>query len=142
MRWVILTALLPLMPVVSSETSIQGRLVIEKGGPPRLVYGNNTTTLSSGDESIHETLRDRRISGKILKVEGRFLENGFFHANRFFVVRPGGDHVRLVYYCETCNITSFSPGDCVCCQAPTVPTEIPLTDPRVRQDEVKGPSNR
>jgi hypothetical protein len=123
------------------ETSIQGKLLVEVGKPPRLVYGDRTVILSSGDDTVLRTLQDTRISQKVLKLEGRYLEDGSFQANRFFVIRAGGDAVRLVYFCQICNITTFSPGDCVCCQAPTVPTEIPLSDPRVRQEEV-GPSPR
>jgi hypothetical protein len=137
MRWVVLLVLLPLQAAIAGDTSIQGRLLVEEGKPPRLVYGDRKVILSSGDESVRRTLQDTRISEKVLKLEGRFLEDGSFQADRFFVIRAGGDPVRLVYFCRICNITTFSPGDCVCCQAPTVPTEIPLSDPRVRQDEVE-----
>jgi hypothetical protein len=38
---------------------------------------------------------------------------------------------------ETCNIVTFWPGDCACCQALVEPIEVLPTDPRIYQEPDK-----
>ncbi len=121
-----------------ADVAIQGKLVVEDGPAAVLQSKDRAIPLTSDRKSIAETLRDSRLSGRELKVLGQFLEDGRFEAHEFFVVR-GGSLYKVIYYCEVCNITTFAPGNCVCCQAPTVPVEVLPTDPRIYHDEIKGP---
>ncbi len=120
----------------ADQASLQGRLTIEGGNP--FIQGPNgqKTRVSSSDDSIAATLSDIRLSGRELKVIGRPGPNGAFEATDFYVVH-GSTLYRLIYYCDTCHITTFRPGNCMCCQQPTVPTEVPLSDPRVHQENIK-----
>ncbi len=123
-----------LLAVAAQDAALQGRLVVEPGKPPVLESGGTPVRLTSARRSIRDTLQDSRISGKELKVIGRSQPDGLFEVDEFYVVRPDGALYRLVYFCSVCNITRFGPGKCECCQQPTVPTEIPNTDPRVRKN--------
>jgi hypothetical protein len=119
-----------------AEQSIQGKLVVEAGKPARLENGAKATPLTSDTDSIAETLQDTRLSGRELKLVGKMKGDGSFEVHDFFIVR-GDALFRLIYFCDTCNITTFRPGICLCCQQPTVPMEVPLTDHRVYQEEIK-----
>ncbi len=123
----------------ASKAAIEGELIIESGKPAVLRSQGKDIPLSGADDPLSETLRDKRISGKHVRLQGAFRGDGSFEVSELFVVHPDGLY-RIVYYCNVCNITAFSPGNCVCCQRPTQPLEIPLTDPRVNHESVKGPA--
>jgi hypothetical protein len=71
------------------------------------------------------TLKDKRLAGREIRVEGDWAPDGTFKLLEFHTVK-GGRFYRVRYYCEVCNIESLEPGDCVCCQAPTDLQEIPV----------------
>ncbi len=121
-----------------TDTAIQGKLLVQAGKAPVLRCPDGEISLGSDRRSIAETLRDSRLSGRELKVVGQFKGDGGFEVHEFFIVRPDGLY-RLLYHCDVCNITTFSPGDCLCCQAPTVPVEVLPTDPRIYHEEIQGP---
>jgi hypothetical protein len=122
--------------VSSSEQSLSGKLRVDGGKPMLLEPGGKAVRLTSDDEATSETLADARLSGRDLKLIGRLRPDGSFDVREFYVVR-GNSLYRLIYFCDVCHITTFSPGNCLCCQQPTVPTEVPLTDPRVHHEEIK-----
>jgi hypothetical protein len=126
-------------PEDKGDLSIQGKLAVEKGKTAVLESGGKATRLTSDNESIAETFQDVRLSGRELKLAGKWKGNGSFEVHDFFVVH-GDKLFRLIYFCDTCNITTFSPGICLCCQQPTVPMEVPLTDRRVYHEEIKSPT--
>jgi hypothetical protein len=115
---------------------LQGKLLVQKGKASLADPGGMEVQLVSGDDSISETLADGRLSGREVKVIGRLRPDGSFDVREFYVVR-GKTLCRLIYFCDVCHITTFRPGDCLCCQKPTVPTEVPLTDPRVYHEDIK-----
>ncbi len=123
-----------LVAAPAQESAIDGRLVVEPGKPAAVEMEGKSVPLTSERKSIRDTLQDARISGKRLKLIGRQRPDGSFEVDEFYVVRPDGSLYRLVYFCDVCNITRFGPGKCECCQQPTVPIEIPPTDPRVRKN--------
>jgi hypothetical protein len=118
----------------AQDSTIEGRLVVETGKPSVIETGGKSVPVTSARRSVRDTLLDTRISGKRLKLVGRQSPDGSFEVDEFYVVRPDGELYRLVYFCDVCNITRFGPGKCECCQQPTIPTEIPTTDPRVRKN--------
>ena len=137
----ILTAALSLLStecVGIMEAGIQGRLQISKGKAAVLVEADKQIPLVSEDADIASVLGDERVSGRQVKLVGRTLEDGSFSVREFYVVRRDLLY-RLVYFCATCNITAFAPGDCACCQQPTVPTEVLPTDPRIYHQGAAGP---
>jgi hypothetical protein len=123
------------------EKSLFGKLRLDGGKPVLLEPGGRETRLTSDDEATSETLADASQSGKDLKVIGRSRPDGSFDVQEFYIVR-GNSLYRLIYFCDVCHITTFNPGDCLCCQKPMVPTEVPLTDPRVHHEEIKPLSPR
>ncbi len=118
------------------QSSVQGKLVVENGRPLIAEAGGKRVRFQTDDQAIAETLSDARLSGKELKLVGRSGPDGTFQVDDFYVVR-GGTLFKLIYFCDTCHITTFHPGLCECCQQPTVPVEVPLTDPRVHHEDVK-----
>jgi hypothetical protein len=111
------------------ERDLEGVLRV-KEGEAFLVTDAEATRLEGATTAVDETLRDPRNSGRRLRVTGTERPTGVFEVREFVVIR-GGKTYRLVYFCATCNITSFQPGDCVCCYEPADPVEIPPNDPRV-----------
>ena len=131
-------SILPAYMIEDHQASVQGKLRISVGGAAVLVDAGKPVPLVSENRDIAATLGDERISGRQVKLVGIWLRNGSFSVRQFYVVK-GDSLYRLVYFCATCNITTFAPGDCACCQQPTVPTEVLPTDPRIYHEEVKGP---
>jgi hypothetical protein len=123
------------------EASLQGKLHISDGKATVLVEQGKVVALESDVADVAATLSDERISGRPVKVLGRFRPDGVFSVREFYVVRPESLY-RIIYFCDTCHITTFAPGDCACCQQPTVPIEVLPTDPRIYHEEVKGPPKR
>lgn len=120
----------------AEQSSVQGKLIVENGKPSIQEPGGKKWQLQSSDDAIAETLGDVRLAGKELKLVGRSGPGAIFRVDDFYVVH-GGALKRLIYFCDTCHITTFHPGNCLCCQEPTVPMEVPLTDPRVRREDVR-----
>jgi len=125
-----------LLPAEKGDASIQGKLIAENGKPSVLETAGKGVRLYSGDASISATLHDTRLSGREFKFSGKWKSDGSFEVRDYFVLH-GDQLFRLIYFCDTCNITTFSPGICLCCQQPTVPMEVPLTDHRVYHEEIK-----
>ncbi len=117
----------------AEQPGVQGKLIIKNGVPAILESDGKELRLRSADDSIADTLADPRLSGRELKLVGRTSPDGMFQVEDFYVVH-GNTLFRLIYFCDTCHITTFRPGTCMCCQQPTVPMEVPLTDPRVRRE--------
>ena len=120
----------------AQHTTIQGTLVVEPEKRPALQTKEKLVPLASADINLVATLSDSRVSGREMKLEGKFRDDGVFEVHRIFVVRAGALY-RLIYFCEICNIVTFGPGDCVCCQAPVEPIEVSPTDPRIYQEPDK-----
>lgn len=121
-----------------TDETIQGRLLVRTGKKSVLHNNDGSISLTSPNDQIAGTLEDSRLTGKELKLLGTHSSPDLFEVKDMFVVRPDG-LFRVIYFCETCNITTFSPANCECCQEPTVPLEVPLTDPRVHYEDVPTP---
>ena len=82
------------------DTTIQGKLVVEGGKGTILQTKEKPVPLTSSDTNLSATLSDPRISGREVKLEGKFKEGGVFDVQKFFVVRSGSLY-RLIYFCDT-----------------------------------------
>ncbi len=118
------------------EATIEGTLkfIAEKA---TLQTSGTALQLTSANESLAAVLGDSRLEGRVLRVTGRMAKQGVLEVQDFFVVRQGKVY-RVIYHCEVCNITTFTPGDCMCCRAPTQLIEVPPTDPRIRLENPLG----
>ena len=102
---------------------LTGRLA-HQGGRPVLEVKDKTYRLVSPNEYPSAVLGDDRILGWELRVEGRWKGEDTFQVEQLFSVRDGRLH-KVTYYCHICNITSYKPGRCDCCQEPTEVHEVP-----------------
>ncbi len=103
---------------------LAGKLVQLTSGPALRVKGKDYP-LSAVRTWHLNTLKDKRLAGREIRVEGAWAPDGSLHVSEFYTVKGGRLH-RVRYYCDICNIESLEPGDCVCCQAPTELQEIPV----------------
>jgi hypothetical protein len=105
----------PALPIV-------GTLVQFPSGPALRVKGRDYP-LSAVRAWHFNTLKDKRLEGREIRVEGEWASDGTLKVSQFYTVKDGKLY-RVRYFCEVCNIESLEPGDCVCCQAPTELQEI------------------
>ena len=126
----------------AGASAVRGRLVVS-GGAASLDAGGKRFAILSHDKNIDATLRDARLSGRELKLTGTARPDGSFDVDQLYIVHGDTDY-RLIYFCNICNITTFSPGDCACCQAPVEPVEVLPTDPRIYQERLpsRAPQER
>jgi hypothetical protein len=124
------------MPEGKEET-LQGKLRIAEGKALLVAETGKQTSLISADADVAATLADTRLSDRPVSVLGSTRPDGAFSVRVLYVVR-GESLYRVVYFCAKCNITTFAPGDCMCCQEPTVPIEVPPTDRRIYHETAPG----
>ncbi len=117
-------------PATQPSSVFLGKLSLKSHPDPVLEVGKKTVRLASHDESIAAILRDPRMENREVRVEGNPSGKEGFEVQKLYTVRNNKLY-RVIYFCEVCNITSFKPGKCECCQAPTELTEVPPDDPRV-----------
>ena len=103
---------------------LQGKLVQLARGPALRVKGRDFPLTTVRTWHLNP-LKDKRLAGREIRVEGDWAADGTFRVSQFYTVK-GGKLYRVRYFCEVCNIESLEPGDCVCCQAPTELQEIPV----------------
>ena|SRR5688572_19914418 len=82
------------------EVSVQGTVIIAEGKARLVRPKEKDTLLTSSDPVIASTFQDSRISGKDMKLEGRFLSDASFEIKRFHIVH-GDSLFRLIYFCDT-----------------------------------------
>lgn len=103
---------------------IDGKLLQRPQGPALRVQGKDYP-LSANRTWYLNTLKDKRLANREIRVEGEWAPDGSLKVNHFYTVKDGKLY-RVRYFCEICNIESLEPGDCVCCQQPTELQEIPV----------------
>ena len=114
---------------------VQGKLDVAIGGV-KIATSTGAVTVTSGNPSLLHTLQDSRLNGREVRLEGERKPDGSFEVHHLFTVHDG-KLFRLRYYCHVCNIPAMEPGNCVCCQRPTVLDEIPADE--VSEDTVLVP---
>lgn len=108
-----------------SDITLTGVLAQRAGAPVLRVKDKSYRLISSiNNLDVTLTLADERNSGRELQVLGRWKDAETFDAVRFFSLREGKLH-KVTYFCQICNITTYRPGICDCCQNPTEVREIP-----------------
>jgi len=124
----------------SPSDTIQGKLIVGAQGSLHVATASGDVVVTSTDSSILHTLRDPRMNGREVRLEGQ-LQNPSNAAKAIdvahvFTVRDG-KLFRLRFYCHVCNIPATEPGPCVCCQRWTDLEEIPAS--QVTDDMVLVP---
>jgi len=112
-----------------SET-LRGKIQIHEGKPAVVETAGHKLVALDGDESTRKILNDVRLNGFQVEAKGRFTAAGTFLIDpihtRALLVRQDGRLKMITYFCEVCNIRSYTPGNCVCCQRETT---LDLRDP-------------
>jgi len=103
---------------------LEGKLVQLSGGPALRVKGKDHR-LSAVRTWHFNTLMDKRLANRAIRVEGEWAPDGTLKVSQFYTAKDGKLY-RVRYFCEVCNIEALEPGDCVCCQAPTELQEVPV----------------
>ncbi len=104
-------------------TTLEGKLIELAAGPALQVKGRDVP-LATVRTWHFNTLKDKRLVGREIRVEGEW-DGGTFKVSQLYTVKDG-KLFRVRYYCDVCNIEALEPGKCVCCQAPTELQEIPV----------------
>jgi hypothetical protein len=103
---------------------IQGVLLTTRGDCPLVKVNGREQPLSADTPHLLHTMQDNRLDGREVRLEGIPKPDGSFEVHWLYTVHEG-KLFRVRYFCATCNIVALEPGNCVCCQQPTVLQEIP-----------------
>jgi len=106
-----------------AETVLTGRLA-RQNNAPALKVKEKTYRLAAANEYAKAILNEERVAGWEFRLEGRWKGSDAFEVERLFSVHDG-KLFKVTYYCEVCNITTYKPGRCDCCQEPTEVREVP-----------------
>ena len=80
--------------------------------------------LAAGD-AASTLLREKRLRTRRFRLTLRSLDGGkTFQIVKTQLIRAGKVY-DFHYFCEICNITTYAPGPCMCCRAPTEYRETP-----------------
>ena len=122
---VLLLSLILSASAAAAAATLQGRLMKPTDGNPiQLVSADGPVTLVV-DELQDATMRDPQLADRTWQLRGHeSTDGGAFKVDRAFTIKDGKLY-RVTYYCEICNITTYDPGRCMCCQEDTELREIP-----------------
>jgi hypothetical protein len=117
-------------PRILDGVVVRGELIcLDKGFKEiRCSPGGNTYGLKADDGKIYplkmdksvETLNvEKRLQTREFQLTLRQMDNSpVYEIIKSQFVRRGKVY-NFYYYCEVCNITTYSPGRCMCCQQET-----------------------
>ena len=108
---------------------LEGKLLSTRGDCPLLQIGGREQTLSANTPYLYQTLQDKRLDGREVRLEGLPQPDGSFQVHWLYTVH-NGKLFKVRYYCPVCNIVALGPGNCVCCQQPTELQELPADKPQ------------
>jgi hypothetical protein len=113
-----------------SHESVRGKLVVRDGAPPAVETAERKLVQLDGDEATRKVLADKRLNGYQVEAHGHFTAPDHFAIDPFHergLVAVDKGKVRVItYYCDVCNIRTYTPGPCACCQKETT---LELRDP-------------
>lgn len=127
-------------PATSGDKNlvVSGRLVCLGAGLEEISCEESATRLAlKGDagrihplaagDAANTLLREKRLKTREFRLTLRSLDGG----NTYQIVKSrlirAGTIYDFHYFCEICNITTYAPGPCMCCRAPTEYREAPAT---------------
>ncbi len=82
----------------------------------------------SPDDSLVEMFTDPRVRARQLQISGLESRSGYLEIIGIKSLRNQQPY-DIFYFCEVCNITTYSPGPCVCCQQEVELKETPISTP-------------
>ncbi len=111
-------------PGTKSPVTLTGKLVVEDKSP-LLKTAEGSSRLAAVDSYIEFLFAEPALAGRQVQVDGRWKVPGTLEVERLLTMRDG-KLFRPVYFCDVCNITSYKPGPCPCCQGPLELREFPF----------------
>ena len=103
--------------------TIEGKLIVRQGAAAILETAGHQAIELSGDPSTQKVLHDERLNGMTAQATGHYIAPGKFlldpQHKRALLVRKGETLKMITYWCEVCQLRSYTPGPCVCCQGET-----------------------
>lgn len=109
--------------------SLRGKLTLQAGNKPAIETRDDKIVFLEGDAETAAVLRDKRLTGSDLEVNGHFKPDGVFVVDPIYTkamfVHKGGKKLMITYYCKVCAIRTYTPGKCMCCQQETELDLIP-----------------
>lgn len=132
-RLILALALGTSLCIASDAPAVSLRGTLDTGKQPTIETADHHRVALSGDESTMLVLHDSRLKGTDFEVLGHYTDPAHFavdpiHTTSLFVHKDG-KRLAVTYFCHTCNIRSYTPGKCVCCQQET---DVDLVDPKDR----------
>lgn len=112
-----------------APAALEGTLLATGSACPILKTHGKERGLSATTPYLFHTLEDKRLDGRVVRVEGTEKSDGSFEVQWLYTIQKG-KLFRVRYYCQVCNIVALEPGPCVCCQQPTELQEIPVEESR------------
>lgn len=106
-----------------AEAVLSGQLARQNSAPV-LKVKDKAYRLAAANEYAKTILNEERVAGWEFRLEGRWKGSDTFEVERLFSVHDG-KLFKVTYYCDVCNITTYKPGRCDCCQDPTEVREVP-----------------
>src|SRR3989442_12824443 len=107
----------------SGTITVRGKLTHRKGKPPAIETVDHKFISLDGDAPTRGVLKDKRLAGMDLEVTGHFtgpdeLQVDPIHTKALHVLKDG-KRLLISYWCDTCSIRTYTPGQCWCCQQET-----------------------
>ena len=98
--------------------SARGTLV-QRDGKPALETADHKTIWLEGDDAITDVINDERLRGMDFEALGHFTSPDHFQIEPSFqrplYVHKDGKRLMVTYWCGTCYIRTYRPGECWCC---------------------------
>ncbi|HKE23342.1 MAG TPA: hypothetical protein VKB88_13340 [Bryobacteraceae bacterium] len=132
--WIVLALGAAWAADMPSHEVLHGKLMVRDGKPAALETADHKVVELDGDESTKKVLADKRLNGFDVEARGHFTAPARFAIDPFHergLVAVDKGKVRVItYYCDVCNIRTYVPGPCACCQKETT---LELRDPSQEQ---------
>lgn len=108
-----------------SEGGPEGNLLRKSPHTAGPQSGYRTTLPLAAGDLADTLLREKRLQTRQFRLTLRSLDGGkTFQIVKTQLIRAGKVY-DFHYFCEICNITTYAPGPCMCCRAPTEYREAP-----------------
>jgi hypothetical protein len=115
-----------LVPALRSFASVPGISIHgtlrSSSGQAALELNDQHLIYLTGDDATTAVLKDQRLWGADFEVVGHLIagDPGHFEIDGIYksalFVHRGAKRLSISYWCDTCSIRTYSPGNCVCCQ--------------------------
>jgi hypothetical protein len=132
--WIALFAAAAWASEMPSHEVLRGKLLVRDGKPAAVETADHKVVELAGDESTGKVLADKRLNGFQVEARGHFTSPAKFAIDPFhergLVAVDKGKVKVITYYCDVCNIRTYVPGPCACCQKETT---LELRDPSQEQ---------